>query len=61
MAINYLDEDYIITLYSHNRRQHKTLVTEFKTDNSITENISTQSVLNNYTWRNAATGSDYNT
>ncbi len=61
MAIDYLNEDYTIALYSYNKNQHKTLVAEYKTDNTVTENVVTQSVLNNYTWANAATGSTYET
>lgn len=61
MAIDYLDEDYTITLYSYNKNQHKTLVAEYKTDDTVTENVVTQSILNNYTWRNTPTGSTYET
>jgi hypothetical protein len=58
MAIDYLDEDYTITLYSYNKNQHKTLVAEYKTDDTVTENVVTQSVLNNYSWIEG-TGSTY--
>lgn len=61
MAIEYLDEDYTITLYSYNKNQHKTLVAEYKTNDTVTENVVTQSILNNYTWKNATTGSTYET
>jgi len=61
MAIDYLDEDYTITLYSYNKNQHKTLVSEYKTENTVTQNVVTQSILNNYTWKNATTGSTYAT
>ena len=57
MTIDYLNEDYTINLYNRNTRQHNTLVTEYKTDDLVSENVITQSVFNNYSWINSTASS----